>query len=52
MRNNYKSQTAYLENNPYKRYDTRTFNNTNNIHKRINQYTTDVFNNYKIKKTM
>ena len=35
----------------YKRYDNRTCNNTNNIYKHINQYSTDVFNNYKINKT-
>ena len=29
--NNYKSQIAYVENNMYKRYDNRIFNNTNNI---------------------
>ena len=26
--NNYKSQIAYVENNPYKKQDSRTFNNT------------------------
>ena len=31
MSNNYKQQTAYVENNLYERYDDRTFNNTNNI---------------------
>ena len=49
--NNYKSQIAYVENNLYKKQDSRTFNNTNNIYKHINQYSTDVFNNYKINKT-
>ena len=49
--NSYKSQIAYVENNLYKRSDNRTFNNTSNIPKHINQYPTDVFNNYKINKT-
>ena len=50
--NYYNPQIAYVENNLYKRYDNRTFSNTTNIHKHINQYSTDVFNNYKINKTM
>ena len=29
--NNYKSQIAYVENNLYKRSDSKAFNNTNNI---------------------
>ena len=49
--NNYKSQIAYVGHNLYKSYDNRTFNNTSNIHKHINQYSTDVFNNCKINKT-
>jgi len=48
--NNYKSQIAYIENNLYKKHDNRTFNNTNNIHKHINNYSNDVTNNYKINK--
>ena len=48
--NNYKSQIAYVEHNLYKRYDNITFNNTNKTCKRIIQYSTDVFNNYKINK--
>ena len=40
-----------LGNNLYKKQDSRTFNNANNIYKHINQYSTDVFNNYKIHKT-
>ena len=48
--NNYKSQIAYIENNLYKKQDNRTFNNTNNIYKHINQYSTDINNNYKINK--
>ena len=47
--NNYKSQIAYVEDNLYKKQGSRTFNNTNNIYKHINQYSTDVFNNYRIK---
>ena len=31
--------------------DNRTFNNASNIYKHINQYSTDVFNNFKINKT-
>ena len=50
MSNTYKSQIAYVENTLYKRYDNITFNDTNNISKHINQYTTDVANNYKISK--
>ena len=34
----------------YIRSDNRTLNNTSNISKNINQYTTDVVNNYKINK--
>ena len=49
--NNYKSHIGYVETNLYKRSDNITFNNTNNIHKHINQYSTDVLNNYKINKT-
>ena len=49
--NSYKSQIAYVGNSLYKRLDNSTFNNTGNIYKHINQYTTDVFNNYKINKT-
>ena len=35
----------------YKKQDNITFNNTGNTYKHINQYSTDVFNNYKISKT-
>ena len=49
--NNCKSHIGYFENNLCKRYDNRTFNSTSNIFKHINQYSTDVFNNYKINKT-
>ena len=35
----------------FKRFDNRTFNNTNNIYKHTNQYSIDVFINYKIHKT-
>jgi hypothetical protein len=48
--NNYKSQIDYIENNLYKKHDNRTFNNTNNIYKHINNYSNDVTNNYKINK--
>ena len=47
---NYKPHIGYVENNIYKRFDNRTFNNTNNIYKHINQYSADAFNNYKINK--
>ena len=49
--NNYKSHIGYVENNLYKRSDNKTFNNTNNIYKHINQYKSDVFNNGKMNKT-
>ena len=48
--NNYKSQIDYIVNNLYKKQDNRRFNNTNNIYKGINQYSTDINNNYKINK--
>ena len=51
INNNDKSQIAYVENNLHKRSDNRTFSNTNNTFKHINQYPTDVFNNYKMNKT-
>ena len=35
----------------YKKQDSRTFNKTIHIYKHINQYSTDVFNSYKINKT-
>ena len=50
LSNNYRSQTVYVENNLYKRFDNRTSNNTNNIHKNTNQYSTDVLNSYKTNK--
>ena len=34
----------------YKKYDNRTFDNTENITKHINNYSTHVTNNYKIDK--
>ena len=49
--NNYKSQTAYVEHKIYKIYDNRVFNNTNNTYKHVNQYSTDVFNNYTTNKS-
>jgi len=39
-----------VEHNLYKKYDNRTFNNTNNTYKHINNYNNDVTNNYKINK--
>ena len=47
----HKSQIAYVGNNLYKRSGNRTFNNTNNIYKHINQHESYVFNTYKINKT-
>ena len=47
--NIYISQIAYVENNLYKRFDNRVFNNTNIMSKHITQYPTDAFNNYNIK---
>ena len=48
--NNYRSHIGY-ENNLYKKQGNRTFNDTSNIYTHINQYSTDVFNNYKINET-
>ena len=48
--NNYKSQIDYVENSLYKKQDNRIFNNTNIITKRINNYSNDVTNNYKMDK--
>ena len=48
--NNYKSQIDYIETNIYKKQDNRTFNNTNNMYKHINSYSTDATNSYKINK--
>ena len=49
--NNYKSHIGHVENNLYKEQGNRTFNNTGNMYKHINQYSTDVFNSFKISKT-
>ena len=49
--NNYKSHVGYVGNNPYNEQGNITFNNTNNIYKHINQYSTDVFNGCKINTT-
>ena len=46
--NNYKPQVAYVENNLYKKQDSRISHNTNNMCKRTNQYSTDAFNSYRI----
>ena len=48
--NNFKFHSDYLENNLYKKYDNRIFNNTNNIQKNINTYDNDISNSYKINK--
>ena len=48
--NNYKSQTAYVDNNSHKGSDNITFDIANNISKNINQYATDAANNYKTNK--
>ena len=45
---NYKPQIAYVENTLYKRSDSITSNNTNNLYKHIDQYSTDAFDYYKI----
>ena len=34
----------------YKKQDNRTFNDTNKMHKHMDQYSTGVFNTYKITK--
>ena len=49
--NSYKSHVGYVENNIYKKQDSITFNNTDNVYKHINQYSTDVFKKCKIHKT-
>ena len=41
--NNYTSHSGYDENNLYKEHYNITFNHTNDIHKHINQYSTDAF---------
>jgi len=46
----YRTVLDYVENNLYKRYDNRTFNNTSNVYKNINQHNTEVVNTYKINK--
>ena len=43
-----RSSNDYIEHNLYKKYDNRTFNNTNNTYKHINNYNNDITNNYKI----
>ena len=49
--NVFRSNSDYIGNNVYKRYDNRTFNNTNGITKHINSHSNDVTNNSKIDKT-
>ena len=46
----YRTVLDYVENNLYKKYDNRTFNNTSNVYKNINQHNTEVVNTYKINK--
>ena len=46
--NAFRSSNDYIGNNVYKKYDNRTFNNTNHTSKHINNYSNDVINNYKI----
>ena len=48
--NNYKSQIGYIENNLYKKQGNIIFNNTNNITKHIDKYSSGVTNNYKVNK--
>ena len=48
--NAFRSNSDYIENNLYKKYDYRTSNNTNNMTKHINNYSDDVTNNYTINK--
>ena len=47
---NYRTALDYVENNFYKKYDNRTFNNTNNVYKNIKAFNTEVVNTYKINK--
>ena len=47
---NCRTHTDHVENNLYNKSDSRTFNNTNNTYKDINQNTTEVVNTYKINK--
>ena len=46
----FRHNSDYIENNLFKKYDNRTFNNTNNIIKQINNHSNDVTNNYRIHK--
>ena len=46
----YRTVLDYVENNLYKRYDNRIFNNTSNVYKNINQHNTEFVNTYKINK--
>ena len=48
--NNCKSHIAYVETSLYKKHYNITFNNTNNISKNINQYATDVDDDFKTNK--
>ena len=46
----HRTHIDYVENNLYKKSDNRTFNNTNNVSKNINQHNTEVVNTYKVNK--
>ena len=48
--NSYKPQVAYVEHNLYKTSGNKAFNNTSNIHKHTDQYSTDVISSYKMHK--
>ena len=45
---NYRTHIDYLENNLYTKSDNRTFNNTTDTYKIINQNTTEVVNTYRV----
>ena len=46
----FRSNNDYIEHNVYKKYDNRTFNNTNNVTRHINNHSNGATNNYKIDK--
>ena len=48
--NAFRCNNGYIENDVYKKYDNRIFNNTNIITKHMNNHSNDVTNNYKINK--
>ena len=49
--NVFRSNNGYIEHNVYKKYDNRTFNNTNTITKHTNNHSNDVTNNFKVNTT-